>query len=860
MKKYVTLFLLSFLALYVTAQIGLPIQTSLLPKNNLVVNYDFSKSLGFTRGSSTVNNIAGTASGNATIYNSPIFMNSLGLVIFNSTNQHYLMSPNLRTYFKLLNSSVQNSFTISLWIYPTGLNGVIVSEHDSQTLNTSFEYPNIEVINGIIKYRVFSGTEFSASTIISLNQWYHIAMVYDGTSVKGYLNGVLQGTRTYSRTIPVAGQFYGIGSRSNNNMGSGAHGNFYLSQFKLHNEPLTDIDILREYELRKSEFDYTIHSPLTNANPIYWGISSAWNNSSGSTGSFDPFGFNHFTPWLNSGLGWAAQTLDANQWITLNYDEPAFLKGVVIQGRLGGWQLVTKAHVETSLTGSAPWTRILSNINVNNTTNPLDDVRLDFPINTFAKSVRVVPVDYSGHITLRMGMIVKPNDIITDGLVLRLDPANIKSYQSSGTIFKDLTSNLSDFTLAATSPIFDPIGFFIFNGTNQFASRVNTSSLKPTSAISIEQWLNADDWNAGTSSSDYKCSLSCTAGGGYSHNIWNGFFYSYIYAGGRYLIPSASVNNFTGWHHFVTTFDGQFAKLYIDGSLASTVDYGSANKTMTYASNSIFLGAEAGASTSPEGFYWQGKIASTLIYNKSLNDLEVLQNYNVSKHRYRVQTIQFTTVGARTWTVPDGVTSVEYLVVAGGGGGANGYDNAGGGGGGGGMALTGNLSVTPGSTLNITVGDGGLGGANSRLNNAGNAGGNTIFHTITALGGGGGFGSRTVASAGASQVGNTIAPAGGGGSSGGYGGKGGGGATGVGSSNSGTTGGAGGAGFTSTISGISLVYGIGGAGANSGTQNAGTNGSPNTGNGGRAGGATSSSSTAGGKGGSGIVILKYSIF
>ncbi len=184
------------------------------------------------------------------------------------------------------------------------------------------------------------------------------------------------------------------------------------------------------------------------------------------------------------------------------------------------------------------------------------------------------------------------------------------------------------------APSFNSNGFFTFNGTSQYASRVNTSSLKPANAISIEQWLNADSWNAGTSSSNYKCALSCTQGGGYSHNIWSGNFYSYIYAGGRYLVPSASVSSFSGWHHFVTTFDGQYAKLYVDGSLANTDDYGSPNKTMTYASNSIFIGAEAGAGTSPEGYYWQGKISTTSIYNKALSDVEVAQNYNNTKVRY----------------------------------------------------------------------------------------------------------------------------------------------------------------------------------------------------------------------------------
>jgi hypothetical protein len=216
----------------------------------------------------------------------------------------------------------------------------------------------------------------------------------------------------------------------------------------------------------------------------------------------------------------------------------------------------------------------------------------------------------------------------------------------------------------------------------------------------------------------------------------------------------------------------------------------------------------------------------------------------------------FTDVGTTTWVAPAGVSSIEYLVVGGGGGGANGYDNAGGGGGGGGMVLTGTLTVVPGTSYTVTVGDGGLGGANARANNAGLPGSNSVFSSITSLGGGNGLGSRTGGVAGVAQVGDTSSATGGSGSGGGNGGKGGGGASGAGSTNSGATGGAGGTGTSSSISGSAIVYGAGGAGANAGTQNAGVNGSSNTGNGGRAGGATSGDSTGGGNGGTGIVIIR----
>ena len=185
----------------------------------------------------------------------------------------------------------------------------------------------------------------------------------------------------------------------------------------------------------------------------------------------------------------------------------------------------------------------------------------------------------------------------------------------------------------------------------------------------------------------------------------------------------------------------------------------------------------------------------------------------------------------------------------------NGYDNAGGGGGGGGMVLTGTLSVTPGTSYTVTVGDGGVGGANARTNNAGSTGQNSVFATITSLGGGNGLGSRTGGVAGVAQIADTNAPSGGAGSGGGQGGKGGGGASGNGSNNSGSVGGTGGIGSTISLTGSSVTYGAGGDGANSGSQNPGVNGDANTGNGGRAGGATSSSSTGGGKGGSGIVVI-----
>jgi hypothetical protein len=213
-----------------------------------------------------------------------------------------------------------------------------------------------------------------------------------------------------------------------------------------------------------------------------------------------------------------------------------------------------------------------------------------------------------------------------------LDASESSSYGGSGTTWSDISGNTQHFTLV-NSPTYDASGFFSFNGTSQYASIPHNNTLKPSAAITIEQWLNATNWAAGTSTA-YKCSLSCTQGGGYSHNIWSNTFYSYIYAASAYRILSSSVSGFTGWHHFATTFDGRYARLYVDGQNVNNIDLSASGYTMTYASNSIFIGAEAAASTVPEGFYWDGKIGTTLLYNRALSTAEVLQNYLNTKAKY----------------------------------------------------------------------------------------------------------------------------------------------------------------------------------------------------------------------------------
>gem|GEM_PF-2416867 len=294
-------------------------------------------------------------------------------------------------------------------------------------------------------------------------------------------------------------------------------------------------------------------------------------------------------------------------------------------------------------------------------------------------------------------------------------------------------------------------------------------------------------------------------------------------------------------------------------------------------------------------------------------------NATVDRSSVSGQTIlKYETTGNSTFTPPEGVTSVQILVVGGGGGGGAGLyrgdvtGRPGGAGGGGGYRYIASQSVTSGTAYSVTVGGGGAGAtgnADTVAGVGGSPGGNSAFDSIAAAGGGGGGGHYGVLQAswdvppdtggsggGASNgsasggAGNTPATTPSQGNNGGAGstvngGGGGGGIGGAGVNATTAGGGAGGAGTASTISGASATYAAGGGGSGyntastGGSGTAGVSGSGGSGTGagrigtagtasrgGGGGGSTAGGSggpnytttpSPGGTGGSGVVIVRF---
>lgn len=249
--------------------------------------------------------------------------------------------------------------------------------------------------------------------------------------------------------------------------------------------------------------------------------------------------------------------------------------------------------------------------------------------------------------------------------------------------------------------------------------------------------------------------------------------------------------------------------------------------------------------------------------------------------------------------IPKQSLTVDYLVVAGGGGGGS----YGGGGGGGGLRCTvgssGGSPGTPESALSLSantpyatiVGAGGAGGISTAAQSGsvkGGSGSDSLFATITCIGGGGGAGfnvkSPSTLFDGGSGGGGVDAPSSGTYINGGVGttnqgfaggrgyrtnsgynaGGGGGGAGGAGSDGGGSgtspSKGTGGSGRSISITGSSITYASGGSGMQeSGSDTAGASGAPYTGIGGDSSVGFGATRAVGGNGGSGVVIIRYAV-
>ena len=209
--------------------------------------------------------------------------------------------------------------------------------------------------------------------------------------------------------------------------------------------------------------------------------------------------------------------------------------------------------------------------------------------------------------------------IVTSGLVLALDAADINSYPGSGTTWYDLTENgyqatMSNMT-AANWVTYNGIKAFETNDTANQGFRI-TSFPFPQTGRTYEIWINSKSFDIGWQT-------WFDDGGG--ERVLFGTATNSIY-----VYPSA---NFTGnlvageWYQISYTMTGGNGSLitgYKNGSSVGTGTYGYPIAT----SGTLYLLGDAGSEVT------SCYCAIARVYNRVLSPAEIAQNYEATKTRF----------------------------------------------------------------------------------------------------------------------------------------------------------------------------------------------------------------------------------
>ena len=216
--------------------------------------------------------------------------------------------------------------------------------------------------------------------------------------------------------------------------------------------------------------------------------------------------------------------------------------------------------------------------------------------------------------------------IVTSGFHIHVDPADINCYPGSGTSVTDLSTNGRNMSLINGASISN--GVFVLDGSNdhvEYSENFDWTAIPWT----VSYWANATDFT-------YPTVIDLiSAGNGHFRFIQNGSSISVTFRtpGGSSteLVGVATPINTGEWYHSTFTRSGTTFKAYLDGVLVGTNT--NTNFTNSSGMSVIRIGYSADADGADRTF--EGSVGPVTIYQKTLTDAEVEQNYEATKTRFK---------------------------------------------------------------------------------------------------------------------------------------------------------------------------------------------------------------------------------
>ena len=226
-----------------------------------------------------------------------------------------------------------------------------------------------------------------------------------------------------------------------------------------------------------------------------------------------------------------------------------------------------------------------------------------------------------------MGFYRGPN-IVTDGLIFAIDAGSTRSYINPVTTVNNLAGS-------STATLYNGVAFGTANGGRWDFDGGDDYGALPTSAIPTGNEITMSFWTEVDTVQNSSIIAGTQGSSVQSLNIHLPWGDGNVYFDCGNGVSSTSRISYspttaekTGWHNWVFNLNAStgIMKIYLDGiQKQSGTGKTSVVPTMGTVSLARFYSGL---------YYYNGKIANTLIYNTALTAAEITQNYNAQRTRF----------------------------------------------------------------------------------------------------------------------------------------------------------------------------------------------------------------------------------
>jgi len=181
--------------------------------------------------------------------------------------------------------------------------------------------------------------------------------------------------------------------------------------------------------------------------------------------------------------------------------------------------------------------------------------------------------------------------------------------------------------------LYKNVGAVGFNGSSDYISVANSSAVNfGAGNFTLAAWVKLADYTNGTP----MAILHKQSGGTRYYMMWRGDVGNYIQVaidgdtGSNLDIASGAMSN-NNWNYVVATIDRGTPqhKIYINGTQSGSTSTGNTTGSLTTTVPLII-----GMNSTSTANQWDGQIANAQIYNRTLSQAEITQNFNAQRSRF----------------------------------------------------------------------------------------------------------------------------------------------------------------------------------------------------------------------------------